>query len=427
MSPKNAPFWWEEAPRETEQRQGLPTKVDVAIVGAGFSGLATALVLARAGVSVAVFEAGQLGEGASSRNGGMVGPSFHKLGISGLRAKYGQEKTNEILRESVGFVGFLKKFLADEKIDADFVQTGRFRGALKSAHLDVMAAQLGDLQKACGVSGEIIALEDQAAETGSKRFSGGVVYHQDGGLHPAKYHAGLANIVRGEGVQILTRCPVTSLQKSSGGYELSTPLGKLQAEQVALCTNGYTGAPFGPFARKVLPLRSAMIATDPLDADLMKRLMPKGRMCGDSRRIVAYYRPSPDGRRILFGGRSTGLKENNSLNARLLQKSMVEIYPELATVGISHVWSGLVAYTFDHAPHIGQQDGVYFAMGYCGSGVARSTYFGTKLGYKILGKTERGQTAFDDIPFDGKFLYTGNPWFMPMVLNWHRLADRLGL
>ena len=424
---EQSPYWWEHAPREAAQSIEQPEKVDVAIIGAGFSGLSAALVLARDGLSVAVFEAGQIGEGASSRNGGMVGPSFHKFGIAGLKSQYGEEKTNEIIRESVGYVDFLEDFLKKEAIDAKFSRVGRFRGALKPGHYDKMARELEILQNACGVKGEMIKRHDQEAETGSKRFFGGVVYHTDGGLHPALFHNGLVDNVRNAGADILPHTPVEKLSRQNRRFTLVTPNGTTQAEQVAICTNGYTGTQFPEFRRRVLPLRSAIIATEPLPGELMSRLMPKGRMCGDSRRMVAYYRPTPDGTRILFGGRATGLRDNPEKNARLLHRSLVDIYPELKLTKISHVWSGLVAYSFDHAPHIGKQDGLYFAMGYCGSGVARATYFGQKLGYKILNQQECGRTAFDDLPFQTKPLYSGNPWFMPLVLNWHRLADRLGV
>ncbi len=424
---KSTPYWWEHAPREAPTVSPLPEKTDIAIIGAGFTGLNAALILARAGVSVTVFEAGELGEGASSRNGGMVGPSFHKLGITGLKAQYGAEKTNEIIRESVGFVDFLEDFIKTEKIDADFVRTGRFRGALKPAHFDMMARELDSLRETCGVSGAMVPRGEQADETGSTGFHGGVVYHSDGGLHPGKYHNGLAAVVRKAGVNILSHTPVENVERAGGGFKLSTPSGTIKAERVAICTNGYTGSQFPEFRRRVLPLRSAIIATENLPAEVMSRLMPHGRMCGDSRRIVAYYRPSPDGKRILFGSRATGLVDQPAKNARMLQQSLGEIYPELAKVAITHVWSGLVAYSFDHAPHIGQRNGLDFAMGYCGSGVARASYFGQKLGYKILGQFDQGHTAFDDLPFQTKPFYNGNPWFMPMVLNWHRLADKLGL
>jgi len=337
---KPAPFWWEQAPREAASETEQPATADVAVVGAGFTGLNTALVLARAGLSVVVFEAGILGEGASTRNGGMVGPSFHKLGIAGLTAQYGKQKTNEIVAESVGFVDFLKDFLKVENINADFAQTGRFRGALKSAHYDAMARELASLQQSCNVSGHMVSRQDQASETGSDRFYGGVVYDMDGGLHPAKYHDGLVQRVRQAGAVILSQTPVEQVQKSGNGFQLATPKGKITAQQVAICTNGYTGSQFQQFRRRILPLRSAMIATEPLDEKLLARLMPKARMYGDSRRIVAYYRLSPDGQRILFGGRATGRGENPEKNARQLRSSMVEIYPDLADTPVSHVWSG---------------------------------------------------------------------------------------
>ncbi|MBL4873618.1 MAG: FAD-binding oxidoreductase [Rhodobacteraceae bacterium] len=423
---RNIPYWWLDAPRPPEQPQDQPASVDVAIVGAGFTGLNTALVVARAGVSVAVFESGQLGEGASTRNGGMIGPSFHKLGIDGLRAKYGLDRTNDIIRESIGFVDYLDTFLKTEGIAAGFERNGRFRGALRPKHYDDMQRQLESLQKACGLEGFMVPQKDQAVETGSQRFFGGVVYTTDGGLHPAKYHDGLVARVNKAGALILPHTPVENIDRAAWGYVISTPKGKTRATHVAICTNGYTTRPFAGLRRRVLPLRSAMIATAPIDPTLMCRFMPKNRIYGDSRRMVAYYRPSPDGKRILFGGRATGIRDEPTRNAAQLRTSMIEIYPELRDVPIENVWSGLVAYTFDHAPHIGQREGLYYAMGYCGSGVARSSYFGNKLGHKILGNAE-GVTAFDDLGFDSKPLYTGNPWFMPALLTWHRIADRWGL
>jgi len=424
---KTTPYWWEQAPREAAASGEMPATVDVAIIGAGYTGLNTAFILAQKGLSVVVFEAGQLGEGASSRNGGMVGPSFHKLGIAGLRSQYGESKTNEILSESIGFVDFLESFLEQQKIDADFKRCGRFRGALKPAHFDAMARELESLQHACGVSGHLVNASDQASETGSQRFFGGVVYDQDAGLHPAKYHNALAALVRRLGVTILTHTPVNKITASTTKYRLDTAQGGLLAERVAICTNAYTGPQFPDFRRRVLPLRSAIIATEVIDPELMSQLMPRRRMCGDSRRIVAYYRTSPDGQRILFGSRATGIGDNPQKNVIHLRRSLVDIFPQLADTGISHCWSGLVAYSFDHAPHIGQRDGIFYAMGYCGSGVARASYFGQKLGYKILDLHDQGRTAFDDLKFHSKPLYNGNPWFMPILLNWHRVADRLGL
>jgi glycine/D-amino acid oxidase-like deaminating enzyme len=430
MSTKEFPFWWEDAPRPQLAQAPLPQHVDVAIIGAGFSGLCTALTLARAGVSVAIFEAGEIGCGASTLNGGMVGPSFHKLGVEGLKAKFGTDQAIAILKESMNFVGFLENFLKSENIDADFKRVGRFRGAVKPEHLDSLARELDILKETINVKGEIIAKADQAAETGSKLFHGGVSYYQDSFLHPAKYHNGLVKKVLAAGVQIFAHTPVIHFEKQGLDYTVTTPRGSVKANKIAVCTNGYTGKVTQELRRRILPIRSAMIATEELSPELINKLMPKGKACGDSRRLVAYYRPSPDGKRILFGSRASALKDYPQTNVRNLKASMVEVYPELADVGISHVWSGLVAYTFDHVPHIGQADfgrsnGVYYAMGYCGSGVARASYFGTKLGMKIL-DLPQSETAFDHLNFETHPLYTGNPWFMPYIMQWHRLADKLG-
>jgi len=423
---KHAPYWWEEAELNLPEVD-MPKSADVAIVGAGYTGLSAALVLARAGVSVVVFEAGALGEGASSRNGGMVGPSFHKIGVAGLKAKFGEDTATGILRESLGFVDYIEGFLAREQIDAGFKRTGRFLGAVKPKHLERLEGMLESLSQSTGIEGRIIRQQDVHSEIGSDMFCGGLAFDIDGGLHPAKYLAGLAQKVVEAGAVILPHTPVDSVAKHGSNYRLSTAKGSVAAQKVAICTNGYTGKQFGDFKRRILPLRSAIITTEEIAPERMARLFPNGRMHGDSRRIFAYYRPTPDGKRVLFGSRATGLKDNPVGNAKQLRTSMLEVFPELADTGISHVWSGLVGYAFDHAPHIGQRGGLHYAMGYCGSGVSRASYFGNKLGYKILGEADKGRTAFDSLAFETKPFYSGNPWFMPAVLEWHRMLDRFGL
>jgi glycine/D-amino acid oxidase-like deaminating enzyme len=361
------PYWWEAAPRPAATEVDLPAAVDVAIVGAGYTGLHAALVLTRAGLSVMVFEANLLGSGASTLNGGMVGPSFHKLGVLGLKRRYGEDRARAILRESVGFVDFLQDFLTAEGIECGFRRTGRFRGALQPAHYDTMARELEALHLAAGVEGEMLPAARQQEEVGSDLFHGGVIYHRDGGLHPGLYHDGLAERARAAGAMIAAGTAVTGLTRRGDGFTVTTERGVVRADQVAICTNGYTGKLTPAFRRRVLPLRSAMIATQGLPPGLLQRLVPKNRVLGDSRRVVAYYRKSPDGTRMLFGGRAAGTGDNPRANAHHLRRMMLQVFPELAATRISHSWSGLVAYTFDHAPHIGMSDGLHFALGYCGS------------------------------------------------------------
>ena len=221
---KTSPYWWEAAPRPPVSDQTLPSAVEVAIIGAGYTGLNTALVLARAGIKVAVFDAGPLGAGASTLNGGMVGPSFHKLGVAGLKNKFGEDNANAILKESLGFVDFLEKFLKEEEIDAEFSRVGRFRGALKADHYEAMAKELDVLKHALDLNAEMVPPSDQAAETGSTLFKGGIVYHQDAGLHPGKYHDGLVQRVIEAGAKIYPETRVINFVKSGSKFILTNNL-----------------------------------------------------------------------------------------------------------------------------------------------------------------------------------------------------------
>ena len=423
---KSDAYWWEEAPRLPAVPGSLPESADVVIVGSGFSGLCTARVLAQSGRSVVVCESGVLGFGASTRNGGMLGPSFHKLGVQGLKAHYGEERTNGILNESIAFVDFIRELTEADGIECEFRQVGRFRGACKPAHYEQMAREIDDQVKATGIEAEAVSTGEVRSEIGTDLFCGGIRYHIDGGLHPGKYHDGLVRVVREAGAIVSGNTEVTRIEKTAAGFRVVTSAGTVLAAQIAVCTNGYTGKVTPWFRKRVLPIRSSLIATEELGESAVKELMPTGRCYGDSRRIMAYYRPSPDGKRILFGGRATS-GDKPLANARKLRQSMLEVFPSLHDARITHSWSGLVAYAFDHVPHLGEHDGMFYAMGYCGSGVARASYFGTKLGHKMLGDTEKGRTAFDDLPFETRPLYTGNPWFMSPIIQWHRALDRLGL
>jgi len=422
---KDQPYWWEEAPRPKDDPPDLPQQVDALIVGGGFTGLAAARILSQAGNSVLVCEAECIGHGASTRNGGMLGPSFHKLGVKGLEAHYGKERTHALLRESIGFVDFVRELIAKESIDCEFHRSGRFRCASRPAHYEQMARELVPLIETTGVEAEAVPASRVREEIGTDRFHGGIRYRIDGGLHPGKYHDGLVRVVRESGGIVSAKTEVTNIQRGSHGFRVTTSRGAIEAGQVAICTNGYTRKVTQWFRRRLMPIRSAIIATEPLNPGLMKELMPTQRMYGDSRRIMAYYRPSPDGSRILFGGRATSA-DNAQRNAKLLRQSLLEIFPQLDNTRITHSWSGLVAYAFDHVPHLGKHDDLFYAMGYCGSGVARGSFFGTKLGHKMLGNEEEGASAFDDLPFNTRPLYTGKPWFLPPIIRWHRLIDKLG-
>jgi glycine/D-amino acid oxidase-like deaminating enzyme len=167
-----------------------------------------------------------------------------------------------------------------------------------------------------------------------------------------------------------------------------------------------------------------MLATAPLPAEVAASLIPQGRMVVDTRRVVIYFRMSPDGRRLIFGGRAALAETDAARCLPRLYDMMLEVFPHLAGTAVSHVWNGFVAYTFDELPHIGVQDGVHYCMGYCGSGVSLSLYFGMRAGQKILGRPE-GATALDDLRFQTRPLYYGTPWFLAASVGYYRMADRL--
>lgn len=206
---KKTPFWWEEAPRPEEDPPELPGEVDVLVVGGGYSGLCAARVLGQAGKSVLLCEASFTGYGASTRNGGMLGPSFHTLGVKGLTARYGVERMHSILNQSIGFVDFVRELTGVENIDCDFHRSGRFRCASLPAHFGEMARQLEIQQETTGIDAEMIPAARVREEIGSDRFHGGVRYHIDGGLHPGKYHDGLLRVARAAGAIYAPQTEVT--------------------------------------------------------------------------------------------------------------------------------------------------------------------------------------------------------------------------
>lgn len=421
-----APFWWEAAPpganRVTDAP--LPHRVDVAIVGGGFTGMAAALRLARAGRDVAVFDAEAPGFGCSSRNGGMVGPSLHKLGVAGLEAKYGKQGAANLLGEGLRAIRFFREFIDREAIDCELAWTGRFVGAMDARGYEELARQGEGLKAAIGLESDMVPKGEQHGEVGSDYFHGGVVYHEDGGLQPAKYVRGLAAKVAEAGARFYAPCPVQNVARAGDGFEIATPRGKLTAREVIVATNGYTGKELQQFRQRVLPLRSAIVVTEELSDNVIRDMFPKGRMHGDRRRLVYYYRPTPDGKRLMFGGRGLPQSDDAMGHARDLFRHARDVFPQISESRVTHSWSGTVAYTFDHAPHIGRLDGMYYAMGYCGSGVTRATYLGWQLAGQMLGDRD-AHTAFNDLQFKGKPFYTGAPWFMPALIRWHSMRDRM--
>jgi len=328
------------------------------------------------------------------------------------------------MRESITGFNWLLDFIETEQIDCQLRRCGRFRGALKEAHLDTLQQQAERIARIIEYPVSVVSKQQQHTEVGSEKYHGGVVYHADATLHPAHLVSEVLKRVIEAGAHVFSHTKITGIKQTFSGFDVTAGSHKIQAQTVLIATNGYTDEVFSELRKRILPLRSSMIATGKLDPSLVKSVSPNLRSHGGTDRLVFYYRPSPDGQRLLFGGRAMDYRDKPQEYAKFLYQNMIRLFPQLADVEMTHAWSGLVAYTFDHMPHLGEFNGMYYSMGYCGSGIARANYLGHKIAQKIL-KTG-GSTPFADFPFKSPFMYTGNPWFMPALLRWHSLADRMG-
>ena len=416
------PYWWDHVPRPVLPAAPWPERADVVVVGSGYTGLHAALQTARGGRNTLVLDAEDAGWGCSTRNGGQVSTSV-KAGLEALARRHGEQRAREILLEGRRSLSWLGEFVAAEKIDCGFGVVGRFHAAHNAVQFDLLTRAAQNQPKGLEVEMQVVPRAEQRTELGTDAYWGGVVYGQHAGLDPALYHQGLLERVLAAGAAVVPRCPVSRVERDGSQFRVSTARGTVLARNVVIATNGYTGTLTPWLRRRVIPIGSYIIATEPLQAAQMQRLMPKNRVVSDTRKIVYYYRASPDRRRILFGGRVSVDETDPRVSGPLLHRDLVALFPELSGVRISHSWCGFVAYTFDELMHTGCKDGLHYAMGYCGSGVGMASYLGMRLGQKVLGLAE-GHTAFDDLAFQTRPLYTGKPWFLAPSIRYYRWRDR---
>jgi glycine/D-amino acid oxidase-like deaminating enzyme len=421
---KTDPFWWDAA-RPEPTGTVLPDGVsDVLIIGGGYTGLSAALTLAKNGQKVTVLDAEMPGYGASGRNGGMIG-NLLKPGLSGLINSYGAEKGCAIYKEALASVDFIAERIEEEGIDCDLALTGRFYPAVLEKHYRRMSHDFEVRQKYLDIPEEMVGANDYGEDVDSAGYKGGLRQHHTGGLHPAKYVTGLTNAAMRAGAQIIAPLRAEEVTKKPTGFAVRTARGELAARALLIATNGYGGGLLPYIQKRVFPVGSTMIATEELSENLVASLFPTKRMITDTRKMLSYYRPSPDGRRVLLGARPTIFPATPEVQARSLKKTLDQIFPALRSTAVSHVWSGNVAYDFAAMPTIGEHEGIFYAMGYCGSGVAMSGYFGHKAALKILGDPD-GETAFDGLPLEDRFYYNGRPWFLPVAMMGYRVRDYFG-
>jgi glycine/D-amino acid oxidase-like deaminating enzyme len=448
---KEHPFWWDTVPgfgarpdrsslqasgssREydaSHQDDGRPQqlgeavrRVDVAIIGAGYTGLAAARQLAKSGAAVVVFESEHAGWGASSRNAGQV--------LTGLRvdpqtlvARYGDVAARALFAASLESIDALESLIQDEAIECEYERSGHIQAASKPDHFRAFQKEQELLKRVFGHDVKLVDRGRQHAELGSSAYYGLLVDDRSAGLNPARYVAGLADAAKRAGAVLVEGTRVRRLARHGTRWIVSTSRGEVDAGDVLAATNGYTEAPLAALQRRLVPIGSYVVVTAPLGDDLAAQLLPTRRMGFDSKHLLYFFRLTRDNR-LLFGGRAEFGRPDANATRRavtILQRGLAAVFPEAARVPVEYAWSGNVAFARDEMPHAGRVEEVFFAGGYGGHGIAMATCLGGLIARRIAG--EPVTHPLFDRPFLAIPLYWGRPWFLPLVDAYFRFRDRI--
>ena len=422
---KAEPWWWEAWRPNNALSQDPPARTDVVIVGADYGGLSTALELGRNGIGAVVLERGDFGIGASTRNGGMIsgGTNLGKgLGGKSPIAEELERKKAELMGAGAESLSVLEDIIVREKIECGLHRNGRFVGAWTPRHYADLASKVDTYNKYAGAGSEMVPRERQREFIASDYYFGGMYARRAGHLHPALYYKGLLEAAHRSGAKLCAQVEAESIEKTAGGWRVLTSKGPVNAGDVVIATNGYTGKLTPRLQRRVVPVASHIIATEDLP-EPATTLIPELRAIGDTKRVLTYYRPSPDGKRLVFGGRARFTAAPPEVSAPALYQYMIDRFPQLDGVRITHVWTGNVAFALDYMPHMGVDEGLHYLLACNGNGVAMMTYLGTQTAKKIAGGRNAPVNALDGRDFPDHALYNGDPWFLPMIGAWYRTRD----
>lgn len=398
---------------------------DIAVIGGGYTGLSAARTLARAGLKVSLLEAHEIGWGASSRNGGMALTGL-KLPIQTVARRYGMETAKRLFDFSLQALEYIENLIREEAIECELERSGHLIVANKPAHARALQDEVEWLERYFGYSIRFLPRQALGEEIASQAYCGGTVDERSRGLNPAKYVAGLAQAAERSGVRLYPRTPVLRLERGNGHLWLHTAQGPLRAETVFVATSGYTGPSTPQLQRRILPIGSYIIATAPLPPELQNSLLPRRRMVFDTRHYLNYFRLSADGR-MIFGGRAAFFPESERIleqSAQILQREMLQVFPQLKGVEVEYVWGGTLDFALDLMPHVGEVDGLIYALGYAGHGVALGTFIGHTAAQALL------SGRLKDHPFAGfPFAALPSPALrLPALFLagvWYRLLDWL--
>ncbi len=419
-------YWLTTAqmPGEENTITPLPEQVDVAIIGGGYSGLSAARTLAKNNLHVVVLEAETIGWGASSRNGGMTLTGL-KLPMQTVLKRYGRDLARQLFQCSLDSVNLVEEIVREENIACGFERTGHLLTANKPRHYESLKSEVEFMAKEFNHAVRLVPPRELKDEIGSAVYHGGLVDEVSGGLNPAQYVAGLARAAEQAGARLHARARVNRLERRGTRFFIQTERGTLNADSVLVATAGYTGNVTRALQRKIIPIGSFIIATERLTDALARELLPRQRMVFDYKHYLNYFRLWEN--RLIFGGRAAFFPETGNTIARsaeILRREMTLVFPQLKDVKVEYAWGGTLDFAFDMMTHVGMEEGMYYALGYAGHGVAMGTYLGKTVAEAML-KGTIGEHPFAQFKFPGAplGLYNGFPWFLPLAGAWYKFLD----
>lgn len=394
-------------------------RADVAVIGAGFTGLSTALSLAKAGYDVVVLEANKVGWGASGRNGGQIHPG-QRHDPDWLAARFGEAATRKLLAFADEARLYQRALIADHGMDVELAD-GLIHAVHKARWVDDVRRD-AERQTTYWGRGPIRFLDkaETAAALGTDVYHGGTLDPAGGHLHPLKFALGLARAAVAAGATIHEDSRVTAIRHGAKAV-LETPHGRVTADTVVLAGNGYLGGLDPDTDSRVMPLNNFILATAPLDEDVM----PGGEAASDTRFVVHYWRMTRD-RRMLFGGGENFTPRFPKDMTAFVRRHMAPIYPRLKDVPVDHAWGGTLGITVNRLPYLRRpKPNVWVAAGYSGQGVMLAPYAGHILAEAIRGVGERFD-AFAALPCPP---FPGGTWLrwptLVAAMTWFSIRDRL--
>ncbi len=421
---KHAPSWYAASANSLDEFPSAKgaLKFDVAIVGAGFSGLSSALHLSQLGYKVCVLDAHRVGWGASGRNGGQVG-SGQRIEQDELESLVGFDHAKRAFDIGVEAGDLVRSLIKKHKIDCAYKD-----GTIEAMHrkrYDKEALEYVEMmhEKYDYHSLSYLTRQEMNEKVGSSDFSGGSLDTKCGHLHPLNYARGLAKAAIKAGAEIFEMSRVIAT-RTGKHCKVITVDAEITADKIILATNGYLGGLDGHVANRVMPINNFIIATQPLSDEMCKSLIRDGEAVCDSRFVVNYFRISEDNRMLFGGGENYSYKFPSDIT-KVVRKPMLQIYPQLKDAQIDYAWGGTLAITYKRLPHFEfRDDGIINISGYSGSGVHMATMAG-----KIVAEAVNGQMAkFDIISQLPTPKFPGGSalrWpLLPLALTWYAMRDR---